>query len=268
MKMTIETDLTNFSRGMAGYVDRLGLQGPVVLRKETGELAKTLIRLTPPRDPDKTRKSIESGVRSKFSELEISTQRGSQMGKGEVTWYAANSRYLFGVEADKDMTKAGVEELRGLYYTLKRVDHGEHRRIRQILPFRNRNTRQQVALLQNVFTKKSTRTALIAKIKNNIGRLKAGWLVGYDRLRPGGGNQPPAWVTRHRSGARGWFIDAAATKNFPSFTIANTAVGVGNPKNNLTGIVRAAIGLRVKAMKANLALLLSGKKNLSDYARP
>jgi hypothetical protein len=264
MNVMLETDLSNFSRGMAGFVDRLGLQGPVVLRKETGELAKTLIRLTPPRRQADTNKKISRDYHSRFDAIGKIEDK-PEYGAGGIIWGRHSKAYLEAYAPGVYQPDLSVKELTLLRYQIQLNRRGA---ASQIIDFKHPRKSQKVRFHRRITVLNSTIEKAISAARKKVGRLKAGWLVGYDRLRPGGGNQPPAWVTRHRTGARGWFIDAAATKNFPSFTIANTAAGVGNPRNDLTGIVRAAIGLRVKAMKTNLALLVSGKKNLSDYARP
>lgn len=253
-------DLTRFNSGMAAYSDLLGIPMAKVLRKECGELDKTLIRLTPPRDPAKLRAKIKGQVESKMDAINFDTFAGEKMGKGDIKWYAASPHYLFGIAADKDMTKAGTEELRQVYLSILYIKG----RARQIEPIKGHPT-QRAAILQNVLTTKGQRAELVKKLQSHVGRLKAGWLVSYDRLSPGGGNQPPGWVTRHRAGARGYFIDQSRGTKQPSITLANTAVGSGSAA--MLGIARAAVGLRVRAMKTNLRLLLSGHKHLGDYAR-
>jgi len=262
--MTATVDISGFNRGMTGFVDRLGIEGPVVLKKEMGELLKTLIKITPPKDPAKTRGSIGNSISTKFAaagDSDLSEHGGGgKVGKSGILWYRTDSDFLRGVAPENDMRKASVEELRPLLYRLRKSG-------RQILPFRHPRDQQRVMILQTVLTRRSTVNKLIAQIKGHVGRLKAGWLASWDRLSPGGGNQPPQWVTRHKAGARGYFVDGLGVKGFPSFTIANTAVGVGNPRNNLTWLVQGALNIRAKAMRANLALFMKGKKHLGDYAR-
>ena len=66
MNQPSTVDISGFNRGMTGFVDKLGLSAPVVLKKEMGELLKTLIRTTPPKNPTKTRASISDTVSSRF----------------------------------------------------------------------------------------------------------------------------------------------------------------------------------------------------------
>ena len=250
---------------MTGFVDKLGLSGPLVLKKEMGELLKTLIRTTPPKNPTKTRASISDTVSSRFEaaaedrSFERSHYNG-QVGASGILWYQVDSKFLRGVAPDKDMRKAGVEELEALRWRI--TPKG-----RLNLPFKHPHKSQRVLIYQKILTRKSTVNKLIAKLKTHVGRLKAGWLASWDFLSPTGGNQPPQWVTRHKSGARGYFVNGLGVKGYPTFTIANTAKGVGNQKLNLNGIVRTALAIRAKAMSANLRMFMRGKKNMADYAK-
>ena len=61
--ITATVDISGFNRGMAGFVDRLGLHAPVVLKKEMGELVKTLVKVTPGADVQK----IREGNLNKFA---------------------------------------------------------------------------------------------------------------------------------------------------------------------------------------------------------
>lgn len=264
MKATI--DISGFNRGMTGFVDRLGIEAPIVLKKEMGELLKTLVKVTPPRSAEKTREGIERDIRSRFASIEYDHAYEDRhynkgvVGPSRVLWYAVDSKFLRGIAPDKDMRKASVEQLERLRWRI--TPHG-----RLNLPFRFPHKRQRVLLYQTILTKRSTVKRLIAKTQRHVGRLKAGWLAAWDHLGPRGGNQPPGWVMRHMVGNQGWFLDGLGVKNHPTFTIANFAVGIGNRRNNMNWIVQNALNIRAKAMAANLRLFMRGKKRLIDYAK-
>lgn len=262
--LTAKFDKTGFNRGMKAFVDRLGIEAPVVLKKEIGELVKTLVRLTPAADGEK----IAENYTHKFAM--IGDDRNSdtawvkdkgQVGSTGILWVAVSSKFLYGVAPENDKRDASVEALEQLSY---RITQGG----RLNMAIRG-NNKQRAILYQTVLTKRATVNKLIAKKKKARGRLKAGWMasVFFGTITLSGGNMPPVMVTRHRDGVKGYFINGLGIPNNPSFTIANTAAGVGNKKNGIDSIVAAAVSIRVEAMKKNLTFFMSGKKSLSDYIK-
>ena len=257
-------DVSGFNRGMTGFVDQLGIEGPVVLKKEMGELVKTLVKLTPGADPEK----IQKNIRGKFDTIADINNSWSSNGHGlgetnGIEWYYVDSQFLHGVAKTADKRDASVEDLKKILYTITKTGH------RLNVPIKGHKT-QRALISQTILTKASTVKKLIAAKIKNRGRLKAGWMAAVlkGELQLIGGNKPPGWVMRHvNSGLRGYSLNGLGVKNYPTFTIANTAAGVGNRKNNLNGLVQKALNIRAAAMKANLLLFMRGKKHLSDYAR-
>lgn len=260
--ITATIDISKFNRGMAGFVDKLGIEAKVVLKKETGELLKTLIKVTPPADPSKTRNRIKQQVASRFDEASSVDVTGiDQAGESGIVWTRHTKKYLYGISRELDKrSESNVKRAAALYYGLTAKG-------RRILPFLKPRKRQKVYLRQRIFLQSGMKKKIGAYFAKHVGRLKAGWLASWDVLAPTGGNQPPKWVTRHKQGARGYFIYGLGIKNYPTFIIANTAAGVGNKKNNLDWLAQKALAIRAKAMKTNLALFMRGKKNVGDYAR-
>lgn len=262
-KATINYDGLN--RGVSGLIKKLGLESKVVVAKESGELIKTLVNISPPKDPGKTRKQIESDITGKFAAVgdvaHSNTKYSGKVGASGILWYGIDSEFLRGVAAKDDKRKASVAELKVLRHRITK-------RGRLNLPFKHPRKRQRVLLYQTVLTKASTVKKLIASVKKNVGRLKAGWLVAVASgpIRFTGGRIPPAWVAKHAQGAQGSFINGLESQKFPRFTLINFAKGIGNRKLNMRGIAQAAVNIRGKAIQANIKLFLSGKKKLSQYA--
>lgn len=268
MTMTFETTPA-FNAGVRGLIQKCRLSAPVVILKETGELIKELVRLSPPKLPAKTRQSIGLNVANKFAVIandQVSSDLESipgKTGRSGIRWIAVSSRYLQGVAPASDKRRASVAELYDLYWRTS-LKTG-----RQKLDFRHPRKRQKVLILQTILTKASTVKKLTTRIQNHVGRLKAGWMVAVGRgiIRLTGAKLPPAWVTRHLPGARGAAIDGTGRKDFPTFTIINRARGIGNKRHGLDFFVRVALKSRAAAMKTNARLFMQGKKNIADYAR-
>jgi hypothetical protein len=252
--ITVTSNADKFNAGMQNLVTQLGLKAPVVIKKECGELMKTLVRFTPPTNLAKSRSIIAKQVNRRFEKANELADLAS--GSGEK-WYHATPDFLFGIAPELDKRKAGVDEIRALYFTIQ-PSGSRH------VPFKFPRKVQQVRLAQNILAKPATVRKLIKRFQDNIGRLKAGWWASWPVTMPSGSNMPPAWVMRHvGSGTRGRYIDQLGVRGFPKFSIGNYAQGIGKQRE----IVQRALKTRAGAMGANLRAFLRGKKQLSDYAK-
>jgi hypothetical protein len=262
--------MTEFNRGIDALRKSVGATSRAIIEKESGELIKTLVRISPPnteKDPNAKRKieqSIQDRVNNNFERLGRDTNFATDSGKVSKTgvkWYAASSKYLFGATADKDMRKSSYDELLAVHYRAREIQHST----RILTNFTSRKTRQRVAITSKILAKKSAISSLIKRLQKHVGRLKAGWLVAVvqGKIRVTGGKLPPLWVTRHASGARGRFEDGLSSPDYPTFTISNFAKGIRSEASLY--FAREAVKIRAAAMLKNAELHLIGKKNLSDY---
>lgn len=259
-------DYTLFNQGMAGLVRATKKNSQVVIAKEMGELVKTLVRISPPKEPRKTKDSIRLNFHKKFSALDRATgfeDLDKEQSSTGLKWYGANSKYLFGGAPDSDLRESSQKTLLGVYYRVKNVQ-GHHR---IIVPFKNRKTRQRVAILTRVLTTPEKIAALVKRVQAHVGRLKAGWLAAVrdGAIKITGAYKPPKYVTDHmNAGLRGRYEDRLRDEKNPSFLIANSAKGITNRYTQF--LIQSAVTIRAKAMVRNAALYLKGKKKLADYA--
>jgi hypothetical protein len=257
-----DVDMSLFNRGIAGLIQKAKLNSRDVVEKESGELMKTLVRTSPPRDPKKTRESIRTTILGRFEMVDMNPhpKYTGKIGPSGILWYFADKDFLRGVAPDKDMRDASVKEL-------ARIRHQITPEGRLKLPFKHPRRNQQVLLYQNLAVKQATLKKLIAQEQRKVGRLKAGWLVAVSKgvIRLSGSNQPPKWVRDHIMGARGDFRNGLSNAEFPSFTIINFAKGIG--KRSVRSLVQMAVNIRGKAMSANALLFAKGKKQIADYIR-
>ncbi len=266
-----QIDYTVFNQGMAGLIEKCGLDSKLVVEKETGELIKTLVRISPPADPQRTRAAIEFQVDRKFGGLSenVNLEKASAQHskKYPTIWYASTPRYLFGVGERNDQRRASVETLRSLFLATKFLGGKGQKKARVVYPFLKRGGNQKVAILQRVLTTEAQRQRLKGRLKKNIGRLKAGWIVATNAgaIRTSSNFAIPSWVSKHAAGARGRYENWLDTPGSPAFLIANNARGITGRAAAFLG--QRAITIRGKAMLANARLIVAGKKNLADYAR-
>ncbi len=248
-------DMTGFNRGIAGLIDRIGIDAKKVVKKETGELMKTLVRVSPPKSVSKTKQGIERRVTAKF---DAARDTGGHPSSGSaMEWYAFSSKFLYGVAEDNDKRNASTDELYKLSFKITKTG-------RQLLDFVHPRQRQRVLLSGRILTEPDKVKDVVKRIQNHVGRLKAGWLAAWDFIQPTGGNNPPEYIMKHKQGAKGRFENGLNTVNFPTFTIANSAKGITDKK--IKSIIQFALNLRGRAMASNIRLLFAGKKRLSTYA--
>jgi hypothetical protein len=267
--MTVEEiDMRGFISGLEGLIEELGIAAPKVVKHELGELIGTLVRVTPPSDPAKTRKSIDKRVDSTLQAANIRAALASKYalniqgmnntgpGPSGITWYAVTPDFLFGVAPERDARKDSNDDIYRLFKTMTR-------RGKQHLSFRHPHKRQMVSLTQKLLVTSSQKTSVKARLKKSIGRLKAGWCAsvfnGVIKVSRG----IPQYVARHAQGVRGRFNDGTGNKELPYFEIVNSALGVGESAY----FVQKALDIRAKAMMVNTQLFFEGKKHLSDYAK-
>lgn len=267
--ITADVDMTGFNQGIAALMRSVGATSRVIVEKETGELIKTLVRISPPKDKGAKAKQLE-GIRFQiaktfhiFGKDNNYEYDSTQASKSGMKWYTASSKYLFGGAPNTDMRKAGVNDLLTVHYSRKNVQGSG----RIISSFRNRKTTQRVAIITKVIAVKKQVEALIKRVQKNVGRLKAGWLVAArdGKVRLSGAKLPPQWVMKHANGARGRADVQLSNPNDPHITIVNFAKGVRSEASVYW--VNEALKIRAAAMMVNVDLYTKGKKNLADYSK-
>lgn len=261
----ITDNLLEWNLAAVKYVDDFGMAPQVVLPKQMGYLARTLINLTPPKNRSAMNKIIDRKVAGKFVALNNEGSKAlkhaadsesghtSKNGTGSIFWYSFWSDEVFGVDVASDYTGATADELWELYKKTQVTSEG-----RVVLGNRGKQT---FYIWKRYLTTKRQREALAKRIKGHGGRLKAGWVVGWRAMgAPEGGQGPvPDWVLKHETGARGYVIDGLGVPNYPSVTIANYAVGATEQK--LGPIKEKALQLRVQAMRTDITLYCAGIKH-------
>jgi len=268
--ITADIDMTGFNSGIVAMMRSVGATSRQIVEKETGELIKTLVRISPPSDAAKKSKQLDNIKKQISKTFHIFGKNNNfeydntQASKSGMKWYAASSKYLFGGAPDTDMRKASQKELLTVHYSRKDVQGSG----RIITSFKNRKTSQRVAIITKIVAAKNQVDALIKRVQKNVGRLKAGWLVAArdGKVRLSGANLPPAWVKKHvNSGTRGRADVQLQNSTNPHITITNFAKGVRSEASLY--FVNAALRIRAAAMLKNADLYTSGKKNLGDYSK-
>lgn len=282
-----EVDLTAFNAGLRGLVGVLNLHPKDVVRVESTRLLTMLIRVTPPKDIQKTKKVIANQIGNKFqlaerarSGGELSEDRGSFFGnfirgnaeargmssstfgagKTGIEWFGVTPQTLYGVTKEADRRNDSVDELQRLSYTLT----GKGRRT---YGFSKGSHNQNIRIISDVLTNPATVTKLIRRLQKHVGRLKAGWTVAFKPLQAMGAKMPslPKYVKDNMEGARGGYVNEINTPGFPSFTMINKAKGASS--RSMDFWMNVALQGRAAAMKKNLELMFAGKKSIGDYAK-
>jgi len=260
MQASLTIDTTKFNLGCGVYVTELKKTPREVVMEQAGLLMVDLGRNLPPKDPEKTKATIEKSVLGKFGTISTSTDAntftvgsGGKEGHGDVHWIGANATSLFGVAKEKDMTQASAEDLRKLYYTITKSGK---QRVSQ-------HGRQKVYISQRVTTKESTQKKLIKIIQGRVGLLRASFCVGLGEVNAR--QNPPAFVMKHvASGkAKGSFINGLGLPGKAEFTLISNAAGCTDEKS--TYFLQSALNRRGEAMLTRISYLQREAKKKARF---
>jgi hypothetical protein len=264
--ITAEIDMTGFNAGIVAMMRSVGATSRQIVEKETGELIKTLVKLSPPKDPARSKFKAETDVRGRMAMASNGGYRGfdetsGSVGASGIKWYAVDEKFLRGVLPENDMRKESDDKVFKAFRTYNKKG-------RMNLAFKHPRERQRILISQKLLATQQQINSIVKRVKKSFGRLKAAWMVSavFGPIKLSAGNRPPKWVSDHVSlKSKGRFESGLSTPENPSFTIANFAKGIGHKAIN--SIVASAVSIRAKAMLKNAELYTSGKKNLADYAR-
>jgi hypothetical protein len=227
-----------------------GLASLDCVRTEAGRLAETLVNISPPKSTGKARAQIKAKVNSTFTALGATNARMRPGGKEDVIWYQFGHNFAWGVAKDKDLRDGDLGTLYKLYFETKVTGKG---RINV-----GQRGKQTFYLWQRWLTNPDMIAALIQKVQQHVGRLKASWLPSLDFLKSqgyrGGSYSPPGYVLAHRQGARGTFKNGLGVKGSPSFTLVSTATGAGSDR--MKEMAKAAMTIRAEAIPKRLTQLI------------
>jgi hypothetical protein len=257
--ITCTADTTGFNRALAALADGLGISGTdkmgAFIRRQGSLLARTLVDFTPPKDRGATATRIDKDVRSKFlstgygEHASMLEAQGGKAGRGDVRWYAWSNKALYGItDKDLDLRRASLKDLIRTYWHITPKGHirtGQH-------------GKQTVLLRRQVLIKKGQLTKIVSTLKQHIGRLRSGWVVGW-QLLGAQGRSLPQWVSKHRDKQRGYVRDQSKVLLHPTVTVGNTAYGATPELAEF--LTRTALETRAKAMLADLQLYIRGIKD-------
>lgn len=230
-----------------------------VLKVETNRLCQTLINFTPPQKLGPAGKKIEEDVRYKlglFGNVDESFPAKfhppgpvSKTGLGETYWFLWNHKILMGAARVADMRNASPDDVYKMYWdTMLAGKSGRE--------YMGHRGKQRIVVIKKRVFKQAQVRALISRLKKHLGRMKAGWLVGWRATGSGKGiYSPPEWVLKHESGAKGDAdMSRSESGDVLELTITNTAKGIGS--NYMRKIAHNALGVRIKAIPDRLVQII------------
>ena len=123
--LTADIQVNEFNRGLNRLITRVGLDAKRVMKTELGQLVKTLVKISPPEDRNKSMRNVRAKVNKRFEKLSQQSnnflEHENKASKSGLKYYAANSDYLFAGASDADMTEASARELRAVYYASRKL---------------------------------------------------------------------------------------------------------------------------------------------------
>ena len=235
----------------------LGGNVKIVVKRQAGLLARTLINISPPANKEKSAKRIESRVYHAFEQMSdqsLATGDPRKAGQGGVVWTGSHKFALYGIGRNVDFREASVETLEQLFLGRKT---GNAKRAK----FLRGHGQQDVYINQQITTKKSTVKKLVAKMQKRLGKLKAAWMVSWEACgHPG--KPIPQWIANHRPGARGDVVINLEAPGSPSITIVNSASGVSAMKK--FGLLASALRIRADAVVKDIQFAIAHPKEWSE----
>lgn len=260
MNATVSVDLSKFNTACAVYSNELKKTPREVVTEQSGLLMVDLGRNLPPRDPDKTKATIEASVNRKFSILSTSTVEntftaggGGKEGHGDVHWIGSSSQALFGVAQEQDKMGATAEDLRSLFYSTTKGGK----------QWFGQRGKQKVYISQRVLTKDSTRKKLVKMIQDRVGLLRASFCLGLGEVNAK--QRPPAFVMKHLATGKvkGSFINGLGLPYKAEFTIISNATGCTSEK--ATYFLQGALDRRGEAMISRIGYLQREAKKKAGF---
>lgn len=260
MTGSVTVDVSRFNVACTVYANELRKAPRDVVAEQAGLLMVDCGRNLPPREPEKTKATIEKTVQGRFGLLNTSTINntftvgsGGKEGHGDVHWVGSTSSLLFGIAKEVDKSDATPEDLRKLYYTITKS--GKQRT--------GTRGKQQVFISQKVTTLESTRQKLIKIIQDRVGLLRASFCIGLNAVKTR--QKPPAFVMKHvTSGkAKGSFVDGLGIPGAATFTIISNAAGVTSDK--AAYFLQGALTRRSNAMMSRIKYLQKEAKEKAGF---
>lgn len=248
----VDDQIRRFNQTMDFYREQMKLAPKACVKRQAGLLVRTLINITPPSNPNKTKERIAEKVGGTFNtaKREYAAPEGGKQGHGQIRWYAWNSTSLYGVAKDVDFRSKSVDDLEAYWNLKKKISS------KGGLIIAGKRGNQTIKLRRKILADANRVKELIKRIQTHVGRLKAAWGVSWMQLGRPGGNLPK-YVADKIDGARstrhGWYIDGLGIKDSPTFTIANRAAGVANLQKKSGELLRRALDIRSKAMESDIA---------------
>ena len=193
--ITSTVDMTNFNAGIDALRRSVGATSRQIVEKETSELIKTLVRLTPPKNLATSKKVATSDVRKVFREMPKTIFEDAKAGKGPTRWLYAAPNVLLGVNREHFLPTLGTEDGFERYKrTRGRFGVSSQRMGKKVNGFAHaRRGPQALTRLARIVTSAKTIASVVNRVHRNFGRQKAGWLVSVfsGAIKMAGGNMPP-----------------------------------------------------------------------------
>jgi len=250
MQPTINIDTRRWNELALSLSVALKKDAGEVLRDESRLFLKQCISFTPPRNKKQGENAIAQDILGGTKESRGIVQpikpymQESQPRNGYRVLFADKAGIVHAVEDSNWKPNADNEEIKTAHYKAR---GGNRNRVRT---GRGYVMQGKVRMIKKLFTQDDQIKQYLKTTFKKVGRLKAGWLPSFTAL----GGKAAAWIQRHSSGARGYFIDNTSNATAPSVTMENHAAGVGETQR----IVNNAIRARQSAMARRLKLILSG----------
>jgi hypothetical protein len=259
--LTADININEFNRSLNRITTNLRVEPKKVFVKEVGELIKTLVRLSPPKNLATAKRKASKDIRNVYRMPPYDMFKGKKIGRKDIRWLYASPVALVGVKNYNFNENYTVADAKQRMYEVS----GTLGKVYKRIGTRGKGSVHKVVqqLNRKIITRQVFR-GVEKKLANNFGRQKAAWMVATAKgqIPLSGGNMPPAWVKKHVAGVfkhrRGDTVNGLNTPNNPSFTLINRAVGVEKS---------AAIASAAVVSHSSMAICRSPDSSPGNWAR-
>lgn len=250
--MAVKIDSSKWNQSISTYTQTLDRDIHKEMPRQVAKLMETLVKFTPPENLAKTRAQIRSRLEHTFTVMNKRQKTGEG---GDIEWLFSNKDFLVGTSDAFDYRTSSQEQVDQVANSVRL---GKKKSI--VYPFKHPRKKQMVKIYTRFVITRTQLNNTWKRIVANIGKLKAGWIIG--QLRTGESIDAPDYVQRNVSKTRGTYVDNLGVPGAPSFTIVNAAAGVGK----LGRIVNNALNVRAKAMLSEMKNILIHSKKTAGFA--
>jgi hypothetical protein len=256
-------DLTRLNVTMNRYVKELGLKSADVTFKTAGLLVRDLVTRSAPSNLARAQQRSVRFSKNVFNQARprAFAFAAAQRGHGDLRWLSSGPDFLLGTMKESFQPQMSAQEAIKIYAEKAQPAGKKFGKSYERI---GRRGKQAVMRLNRIVISRSALLGLQKHLKDNFGKLKASWAVGWAQLQVKG--RLPSWVAKHIPKMRGRGLGEIRPNlkgDRPTITIISRASGCASQQS--LQMIKGALRYRVEAMKRDIKLYAKGVKKIAGF---